>query len=41
MGFGALWNNIYVVCVIGCHGNAVLGIWTLWDNNYNYICILL
>jgi hypothetical protein len=29
------------VCYNRCHGNAVKGFWALWDNIYDYVCLLL
>jgi hypothetical protein len=29
-----------VCCYNRCHGNAVKGFWALWDNIYDYVCLL-
>jgi hypothetical protein len=36
--YGLIFLNL---CYNRCHGNAVKGIWALWDNIYDCICLLL
>jgi hypothetical protein len=41
-GFGALWDNIYDVCVITLAMIMLFkGFWALWDNIYGCACLLL
>jgi hypothetical protein len=28
------------VCYNRCHGNTVTGFWALWDNIYEYVCVI-
>jgi hypothetical protein len=36
--YGKIFMKVF--CYNRCHGSVVKGFWALWDNIYNYVCLL-